>query len=300
MQMVIRELLRQAFDLLTRYMLTTGMMLADLGKGDSPPPPDYTPVANASEEAARVAAAQADRVLAESKRQYDENMAVARPIVDAQTRIMDETARQGKDYYDYMVSQQRPVERALNDEAMASGTEDKQQEAVDKAIADSQGGYTRALNQGFRQARRYGLSPVATTGSQALQQASNIASAAGMARDKEKMLGYAKKIDVAGLYRGLPGASQGAYATAISSGNSANSNQQSPGNALISSMGTAGNMMITGQGQKLNGLTSVANMQTNAYNTALNNDISGLGGILGLTKMGIDVYTGGRNIAKLS
>lgn len=261
------------FKNLIGWLLPIGLLRFSLDmSNDSPPPADTRPMAEASEESARIAAAQADRVLDESKRQYDLNMEVAKPIVDAQLGIMRETERQGRDYYDYMVANQRPVEEKLNEEAMAAGSEAKQQEAVDKAVADSQGGYTRSLNQGFRQGKRYGLNPITVTGGMAVQQAQNTAAAAGTAREKEKTVGYAKKMDVAGLYRGLPGASQGAYGLAINSGNAANANNMAPGQGLVSGMTTAGNMTIAGQGQKLSGLGSVLNAQTSAYNAASGGD----------------------------
>lgn len=263
----------------TRFDAAIGESRLLCSCSDSPPAPDYTPMANASEAAARIAAEQGDRVLAESQRQYDKNMEVAKPIVDAQTRIMEETERQGEDYYDYMVSQQRPVERALNEDAVAAGSQAAQDEAAAKAVADSQGGYTRSINQAIRQGRRYGMAPIAATGTMAVQQAQGTAAAAGAAREKEKTLGYAKKMDVAGLYRGLPGASAGAYATAINSGNSANQNQQTPGNALIAGMGTAGNMKIAGQGQKIQGLGSILSSQTSMYNAGSSD--SGFGSMLG-------------------
>lgn len=257
-----------------------GVCSLDMG-GDAPPAPDYTPVAQASEESARIAAEQGDRVLAESKRQYDLNMEVARPIVDAQTRIMEETERQGKDYYDYMVSRQRPVEDALNADAMASGSDAKAEEMAGKAMADARQGTTAMQNQMIRQGLRYGYSPAklaAMAGTMAGQHGLEVASAANQAREKEKKLGYAKKMDVAGLYRGLPGASQGAYSVATNAGNSATANQNAPGNALIAGMGTAGNMTIAGQGQKLSGLSSILNAQTSIFNNSQSND--GLGGML--------------------
>lgn len=257
-----------------------GVCSLDMG-GDAPPAPDYTPVAQASEESARIAAEQADRVLAESQRQYDLNMEVAKPIVDAQTRIMEETERQGKDYYDYMVSRQRPVEDALNADAMAAGSDAKAEEMAGKAMADVRQGTTGMQNQLIRQGLRYGYSPAklaAMAGTMAGQQGLSVASAANTARQKEKDLGYAKKMDVAGLYRGLPGASQGAYSVATNAGNSATANQNAPGNALIAGMGTAGNMTIAGQGQKLSGLSSILNAQTSIFNNSQSND--GLGGML--------------------
>lgn len=246
----------------------------DIG-GDAPPAPDYTPVANASEESARIAAEQADRVLAESQRQFDANMEVARPIVDAQTRIMEETERQGKDYYDYMVAKQRPVEDALNAEAMAAGSEAEQERAAGTAMADARQGTTAMQNQLIRQGLRYGYSPAklaSMAGTMASSQGLGIASAANQAREKEKNIGYAKKMDVAGLYRGMPGASQGAYSVATNAGNAATANQNAPGAALIAGMGTAGNMTIAGQGQKLSGLGNILNAQTSIYNNSQGDD----------------------------
>lgn len=274
-----------------------GVCSLDMG-GDAPPAPDYTPVAQASEESARIAAEQGDRVLAESKRQYDLNMEVAKPIVDAQTRIMEETERQGKDYYDYMVSRQRPVEDALNADAMAAGSDAKAEEMAGKAMADVRQGTTGMQNQLIRQGLRYGYSPAklaAMAGTMAGQQGLSVASAANTARQKEKDLGYAKKMDVAGLYRGLPGASQGAYSVATNAGNSATANQNAPGNALIAGMGTAGNMTIAGQGQRLSGLSSILNAQTSIFNNSQSNDglggmLAGLGGIgQGLGAMGVTI-----------
>lgn len=89
----------------------------DLGS-DAPPPPDYTPVANASKESAQIMADLGQKQIAESQRQYDNNMKVVQPVVDAQLGIMKQTADQGADYFDYMKNNQRPVETALNNRAM--------------------------------------------------------------------------------------------------------------------------------------------------------------------------------------
>lgn len=83
------------------------------GGGDSsPPPPDTTAVAAASEKAAILGKELGDAQLAEAKRQYDSNMAVARPIVEAQTDAMRKTSAQGADYYNYGKSF-RPGEQAM-------------------------------------------------------------------------------------------------------------------------------------------------------------------------------------------
>ena len=248
----------------------------DMG-GDAPPAPDYTPMANASEEAARIAAEQGDRVLAESKRQYDRNLEVAQPIIDAQAGMMKSAQEQGDEYYNYWKTKAQPVEDQLNAEAMAAGSTGKQQEAVDRAVADSQGAYTRSLNQGFRQARRYGINPaaVASTG---VQQAAMTAGAATQARDREIAMGTAKKLDVAGLYRGMPGASTGAYGAATAAGNSAVNNSVTVGNGMTNGAIAAGGLINQGQQTRVSGLGSILNAQTSVFNNANKDD--GMGGML--------------------
>ena len=61
--------------------------------------------------------------LNEAKRQYDNNTAIAKPIIDAQVGILNQAKTQGDDYYNYMVSKQRPVEDALNAQALKDTSE---------------------------------------------------------------------------------------------------------------------------------------------------------------------------------
>jgi hypothetical protein len=259
-----------------------GACFLDMGQ-DQPAAPDNTALANASEESARIAAAQADRVLAESTRQYDRNMEVAQPVIDAQLGMMKSAKEQGDEYYDYWKTKAQPVEDSLNADAMAAGTEAKQQEKVDRAVADSQGGFTRAINQTIRQGKRYGMEPIATTGAMTVQQASNTAGMATGARDKEIALGTAKKLDVAGLYRGMPGASTGAYSSANQSGNSAVGNSTTVGNGMVAGTGAAAGLTMQGQGMKLQGMGNILSNQTSQYNAGQNqsSSLGGIGSMLG-------------------
>ena len=271
-------LLYPAFVRLTRYMGRVGFILYGGGKGDSPDAPDYTPMAQASEKAAEIGAELGREQLAENKRQYENNMAVAQPIIDAQKAIMDQSLAQGTDYYEYMKSRQRPVEDALNAEAMAAGSEAKQAEAAARAEADSMRGLTKSANVIARQGLRYGLSPSAIkshAGTLSATQASNIASASGAARETEKNTGYAKKLDVSGLYRGLPGASQGAYSVATNAGNSAVGNQNQTSAQYLNGMSAGIGTIMQGQQQRINGLGSVLNSQTSAYGSSQPTDNTG-------------------------
>lgn len=160
--------------------------------------PDYTPVANASVEAAQISDRLGRDQMAQAKQLHDESMTVVKPVLEAQLGLMKQTQQQGDDYYNYMVRNQRPVEAALNQEAMGyNGAQDaaergaiqarlQQNDAanaaerglitgsntavydanagdiendVGRAVADARTGQTATTNMMIRQAARYGWSP---------------------------------------------------------------------------------------------------------------------------------------------
>lgn len=340
--------------------------------------PDYTPVANASKEAAEVMAQLGREQIDEAKRQYDTNLQVSKPVVDAQLALMQQGIQQGTDYYEYGKTF-RPLEQQMLNE-VSHGTEGvnaaerdaltsqattnadelrqrtqayEQQAASDialatggnqaiankyaadinadvgTAVADARMGQTQALNTAARQAARYGM--VVPSNVQALtnQNAAQLASAAnttrngsidkyrGLVRDgiglkqstfltsqgatadamakgesaatanrnmriQDQSLDFARKLDVTGMARGMPGASQGAYSVANQSGNNAVQNQMAPGNAYLGAM--QGGIGAIGQGKQIQvgGLSNVLSSQTsyaNATNQAMNSGDSGLGGL---------------------
>lgn len=356
-------------------------------------PPNFQPMADASAEAARVMAQLGQDQLVEARRQYDLNRATSEPVVQAQLGLMNQQLAQGQDYYDYMVSQQRPVENALNAQALQGrdyGTEegydrvdreritaagdqmigtaglqrqqmleylqgrDAQDQAqrglitggdtgiynsrrdeieagVGRAQADVRAGTAQQQNQLIRQGLRYGWSPnrlasIATananTNIQNLVAASNAARQQGIGQaradlandynmrgaETQRMMGaldanrnmamqegnanvanltqnrgmrqadynritglqaqdWAKKLDVAGLYRNLPGASQGAYGLAVGAGNSAVQNTMAPGTALMGGMGQGANTIGQGQALNIQGLGNILNAQTSFANS---------------------------------
>jgi hypothetical protein len=341
-------------------------------------PPDTSGAEAASKYAADLGYKLGSEQTAEAKRQYEENKAALQPVLDAQLRTMNQTATQGQEYYDYMKSQQRPVEAALNAEAMGTSTdgatesnniygaeaeaarqglygaeaEAARQEmygakaeaarglftggnaaiqndakyggeiASEAATAgvDQLSGYSRALNIAQRQGMRYGYSPekiAAQAAAQAGTQASSAASATnqarGLATDRARMrigaaeemrqstlanseqmrkgniagsetarqsnlvgarnlrlqdanTSWAKKLDTAGLYRGLPGASAGAYGASTAAGNSVASNTMAPGQLYSAGMKSGADTAMTGAGTQVQGLTGVLASKTSAYN----------------------------------
>jgi hypothetical protein len=239
--------------------------------------PDYGPMAQASKESAEIMAALGKEQLDFTKAQYAENAPILQDIAKKQIEVQDQTLAQGKDYYDYMVSQQRPVEEALNKDAMAAGSEEAQEIAAGKAAADARQGTTSMQNQIIRQGLRYGYSPAklaSMAGDTAAAQGLSVASAMNQAREKEKTLGYAKKMDVAGLYRGLAGASQGAYGVALNAGNSAGQNQMQPGQVAMQGMAQGTNTIGAGRSMYQSGLSNVLNAQVQSAGQGM--DVGGL------------------------
>lgn len=228
-------------------------------------PPDYKPLAEASRESAQIMAELGREQLDFAKTQYQDSLPMFQELVQQQLDIGNQTKAQAEDYYNYMVDNQRPVEGALNKEAMAAGSPEMQELAAGKAMADARTGYTGALNTAVRQGVRYGYDPMkmaAGAGATGLGFASLQASMANDAREKEKSMGYAKKLDVAGLYRGLPGASQGAYSVALNAGNSAGANKMAPGNNYMAGMGQGANTIGAGRQMYQSGLQGILNAQT--------------------------------------
>jgi len=302
--------------------------------------PDYQPMADASVQAANISSQLGREQMAQARELHDETMTMSRPLIEAQTRLSEQSIEQGNDYYNYMVSRQRPVEDSLNRDAMGyDGVEDRAsraaildeqnrtyalnedarglitggdtgvynarqqdiEESVGRALADSRSGQSAATNQMVRQALRYGWSPekiAAMAGNQGLAQASQQAAAANGTRqaaiqNARGMMGmdydmrnansafrtsslmsdrnlqqsdsareWARRLDVAGLYRGLPNASQGAYGMALGAGNSAIQNQMAPGQAMMGQNQGAMNTIMQGQGQRIQGLGSILGSQT--------------------------------------
>lgn len=182
---------------------------------------------------------------------------------------------------------------------------------VSRAVADAQGGYTRSINQALRQGMRYGAGGAgiaAAAGGLGLAQAQNVAATATGARtaglsnvrqrlatglqlrgsnmqalNGQQSLDWARKLDAAGLVKGLPGASNGAYgaaaaagSTAVSAINGAGALATRPGEQAMNGMAQGSSTIMQGQGMKINGLSSVMNAQAQNQD-----DGSGLGSILG-------------------
>jgi hypothetical protein len=254
------------------------------GGGGGGSQPDYTAMAEASKYAAQLGKELGDAQLAEAKRQYDQNYAVARPVVEAQTGLMKQQQTQGDDYYSYMQNTFRPLEKGMVSQAQHEGSDARMEEQAAQAAADARRGQSQQANMMVRQGLRYGYSPAkmaAMAGQMAGANSSAVAGAMTGARNNQRNIGWARQMDAAGLGRNLTGASQGAYGLSINAGNAAVGNQMQPGNALMTGMAQGAGMKQQGTGQQIQGLGSILSSQTSYANANQGGGGGGLGDLIG-------------------
>lgn len=246
-------------------------------------------ISGASEYAADLQYDLGEKELAFNKEQFDYSKGITDRVVGSQLATMDESTRQAKDYYDYMVANQRPVEAALNAEAMAAGGDAEQEAAAARAGAGVDREIQAARDANERNLMSMGVNPnsgrfASMSGKNAITGAAMKANAENSAREGAKNLGYAKRMDVAGLYRGLAGASQGAYSTALNAGNSSVGNTNATANLGMNGMQSANRTTIGGANTALMGATSVANILKNDPRAEMQ---AGIGGqLMGFGLMG--------------
>jgi hypothetical protein len=261
--------------------------------------PDYTPMAEATQESTRVMAEYADNMLAETQRQYDDFAPIAKETADVQLDIMRQSKDQADDYYDYQTETFRPLEKSLVDDVNNYNTEAERERIANTAAVDVERASTGQRQSNARAMASMGVNPNsgksrALSKQSGLQIAGMKAGAMTNARNRAKDLGYAKKLDAIGIGRNLPGASSAAYGTAINAGNSGVNNASSPANFILNGMGSAAG--IAGQGQSMNiqGNSAILNSKTSIANTNANNSFN----VMDAVGTGIGAYAAFHTPAK--
>jgi hypothetical protein len=222
-----------------------------MGGKSSPPPPDYSGMEALGREQ-----------LAFSKQQYAEMKPLAERVAASQTAAQEQQMGQAKDYYDYQINTFRPVEQGLVRQAQEFDTENYREQLARQASADTSRAFGVAENITARNLARRGVGPgsgnaMAMQNQNALALASARAGAATGARNQAEQLGWARKMDVVGLGRGLAGASSAAYAGATGSGTAGMNTSMAPGTQYQQGLSAAGGTM-----------GAILNSQTSTYNTA--------------------------------
>lgn len=248
--------------------------------------PDYAPMAEASEESARLAAELGREQLDFARQQYDDAKPFYEDIVNQQMDIADKTSAQGDEYYNYLKDTFRPVEQGLVDDANSFSTEAYREQEATKAAADAGTAFSNTQESNARALTSMGVNPNSgrfsgTANRNALAGAALRTGAMNGAREKAEAVGYAKRLDAAGLGRNLTGASQGAYGLAVSSGNSAGQNQMVPGAQMQGAMGQSANTTLQGRSLYQSGLSDIMGTQAGLSGDAMAANASGTGAAIG-------------------
>lgn len=219
-----------------------------------------------------------------SRYQPDIDNDVGTAVADAragQTAALNTAARQALRYGVQLPSAMGGVSSAQASQ-LASAANTTRNNAIDK--------YRGLAGQGI--GLKDGVFKTSQAGTADAMGRAEAASMAGRnMRIQNESLDWAKQLDVTGMARGMPGASQGAYGVAVGAGNSAVQNQMAPGQALIGAMGQSNNTTMQGQQLAMNGTLGVLNAQSSYANAAANSGGSDLGGLGSLLGGGVKLFT---------
>lgn len=256
-----------------------------MGKSN-PPPPDYAPLAEASAEAARIQADLGRDQLAFAREQYDRSAPILEGIAAQQMAAQNEQMGQARDYYNYQRDTYRPLERSIVADAQRFNTEAYREDMAGRAAADAGRAFGISQQQNQRAMASMGVNPnsgrfAAQQNATGLQQAAMRANAMTGARNQAEQMGYARKLDAAGLGRGLAGASSAAYGGASSAGSMAGQNAQSAGQNYMGNMAIGSGTIAAGQNMQIQGLSNVLNNQTSTYINTQDSVLGDIGGIMG-------------------
>lgn len=267
--------------------------------GKSAKAPDYTELAEVSREAVQLGRELGTRQLDFAERQYEEMKPILTGIADSQIAVQDQQLSQGKDYYDYQVDTFRPLERGLVSDAEAFSTDSYRDRMAGEAAAAAGRAFSNTQQALGRADAARGLNPNSPAARAARQQATvglaaQRANAMTNADTTAESLGWARRLDAAGLGRNLAGASSAAYQGSVNAGSAGAGTYQQPGAGYQAGMSQGAGTMMSGYQTGIRGLQGVVDSQTSVFNNSQNaqgemwGSVIGAGGRLGAATMGSD------------
>ena len=241
-----------------------------MGGKSSPPPPDYSGMEKV-----------ANRQLDFAERQYAEMRPILQGIANTQQDAQRQQMQQAQDYYNYQQETFRPVERGLVAEAQRFNTDAYREQQAREAAASAGRAFETTQAASDRAMAARGVNPNSGAG-RALATQGNLGLAAMRAgamtgaRQQAEQMGYARRMDAAGLGRNLAGASTAAYQGANQAGTSAGGMYQSAGNQFQQGLSNAGTTF-----------GNMAGTQASVYNSAQESGMD----VGGLLQGGAAMYT---------
>lgn len=196
------------------------------------------------------------QVYAEQAPARDRATATALEVADAQLASMRQQAEQSKEYADYNRETFRPLEQSIVADAAGYDTAERREAEAGTAVADVGQQASIARQSQTRAQTRMGVNPnsgaaVSMQNQVSLGEAAAKAGAANTARKNVETVGFARKMDAAGLGRNLPSNSATAASVALNAGNSASGNAAAPvqqAQSAAAMMGQGFNTAITANG----------------------------------------------------
>lgn len=262
--------------------------------GKSQAAPDYSKMAAATEKGVEAGERLGTRQMDFAQRQYEEMKPLAERVAAAQIAAQNQQMQQAQDYYNYQMNTFRPVEQGLVRQAQEFDTNAYREQIAAQAAADSARAFANAQDISSRDLARRGVGPgsgnaLAMGNQNALALASMRAGAATGARNQAEQLGWARKMDVTGLGRGLAGASSAAYSGAVGAGSAGLNSAMSAGNQYSQAFGQGSNTAMQGYGMGIQGYGNILSNET-SYANAMNSKADPLATVAG---MAIGGWAGG-------
>ena len=257
-------------------------------KNSAPPPPDYTPLMNASMEQSAAASKMGEQQLAWAKEQYGRDTAVSQRVIDAAlTRQATNDAAAAADRQRYERLYQ-PLENQLISDATSMGSAERQRFEMGKAQSNVAQQFEASRRAATQNLESYGVDPSSTrfaaldAGSRIAQAAAE-AAAGNQAQAQTEAQGRALRSEAINVGRGYPGQVAQTYGTALQSGNAGLNSALATTASGANTMGTNTQYMGIGSGaigQAGNLMNQGYQNQLGAFN-ANQQASSGIGGILG-------------------
>ena len=263
------------------------------GKNDAPDPPDYSPIAEASEASAKYAFELGKEQLAWAKEKYAADMKIADNVINAaleRQKTNDANASADRKRYESIY---QPLEDSLAKEAVDYSSPERMETEAAKAQADVAQQFDASRQRALQNLQSFGVDPsslryAALDRGANVQQAAASAAAGNQSRTQTETIGRALRSEAINVGRGYPGQIAGTYGTALQSGNQGINSALATTASGANTMGTglqwqgAGNQALGTWGNALN--TGYQNQL--ASWEATQNASSGIGGLLG-TSLGI-------------
>jgi hypothetical protein len=205
-----------------------------------------------------------------SKSFYDELKPTLQALANQEMEIAEENRRRGQEYADYERTTYRPLEQKLVAEAQEYDTEAKREQLASRAAGDVSQAFGVVRQQAGRDMASRGLNPnsgrfAALNNQLSIQEALARAGSQTQARNQAEDLGYAKKLDAAGLGRNLAPNASTAYGVSLNASNQAGNTAMSAGNFRSNAYGQGSNML----GQATSAYGSAGNIYGQEFNARM-------------------------------